>query len=1338
MKDVCLRSWSCAADQTIETLVLAMTTFHVSLGLLALFSAEAPLPLGKLVPPPTFAEFGAYAATTPPTTRVGDFDTTPTTRAPATHTWRTTDKAVQAMPTAPEGEQVKEDEKVLPDITSHEGDGDWILRESRDSTNDERDDSGVQAGDVRVKNHQTAPDYTIQNNNKGKEETYDDKMAKDRRGLLKNDLQRPEDLGRGDGDNDSGVQAGPENVRYHQEPLEYMTSAPDRTKGKASEAKLRSRELTGPPDAEVASFMQQPDDTGAWHAFLEALRGRFDAMDKLDRAVQVDYLLRRLDWHGTDSASGYFLGHMAGRTGQMTALLAAFRENVEVEPSAPAPQMAEGAWAELERFLPIHPGSQRAQGRPISMEEPCVMLSPREVPSEFLTPGYDSPEARRHGEPDRRKRQCLMVEVSSGSRDCPVLTRTLRVPLQDGRGDLRFHFEIREEQGSNTSETVPASPVGGGRTTLPVPAPDLLGEAGMSLVEYWKAEDKWRIGALNQLQLAQCYGEEVAGELVRRWRLQGHSAQDVGPTSAGESGEDIARAAPCGSREEEIQGAERAEDGAENPDETAMLTVGEVMGTLGVLATQGAAMEAERPSMDLIREHLFRQRGQGHTEREQASTLYYMMANRGCEEYMNQLPILFESIGLNVDVDLNARCLPGPTPFMTWVETEVWQEFVDYYEATIGHESEGLQALRGQQVMPEREQDEWRRWAGATRSEAAPARSRSPRRTGRTSTGRARPQQREGGHDEGRGEDSHGDVSSFMHRNTREDSRDKGGDRRRHRRDEGRDRERSRDDWSNSGGGGREARVRERVTRETRRLLPTTCWAEWGEEGGRRDRPRGSEPASASTTTRRPPTRGDRTDGELDILQATGEWLVLFGLRSSGEEQVEPQNAITRERQARARTLLTSLPERDLNMMIRALLRLTGMLYIEAARLVTQVQDTRRRNSELVEVEVEPEQESDESIYMQQAIQFSRPQSWENLLQELVVLADKAEEGDKWLLMGLRRRIESSLFLQTPRGCQLQAVLVAIAQDREARVIPCETEENDGVMLEAWWSRLKAHMSLGHGEDASARGSQDSPDVILDAGLGAMVEHDPKMVEAWEVERRQLEKEREKERQVREQEQDGREEEERRQNEADLLLYQAHEGEVYKNWENWVVLNSPTQPKRRRLVVATHGQGSDAAASTSTTQAELWVPERLETMQIVLQLKREPDVPRPGAVEEQISAGGQASLDLKDEKYQKVYEAWKAGEITNRGISLVYGDDWLMLFEVMRDGAGGGATLPDDEGDELPAGGRPGEGSEPAMVTTQLDEGGEDGMAGSRTWGQRIQVGIDTVVKDVEQLEKGE
>ena len=605
--------------------------------------------------------------------------------------------------------------------------------------------------------------------------------------------------------------------------------------------------------------------------------------------------------------------------------------------------------------------------------------------------------------------------------------------MVDGRGDLRFHFAVQEEEGSNTSETVAASPVESRGTTLPVPAPDLLGEAGMSLVEYWKVEDKWRQGAIDQHHLAQCYGDAVAGELVRRWRATTHPPA----TTRDEEG-----AASSSQRGESFQTEARVEDERDIPDESAMMTVGAVMGTLGVLTTPSTGMEVERPSMDLIKEHLFRQRGEGVTEREQASTLYYMMANRGCDEYLNHVPVLFESIGLEVDVDLQVRCLPGPTPFMTWVETELWQEFVDFYEATIGHESEGLQALRGQEVMPEAEQEEWRRWAGAPRGEVNPARSRSPRRTGRMAPGRALPQQRREGHMEAEGEEPQGDVTSFMHRNTRGDSRDGNG--RRHRRDEGRDRERSRDDWSGSGGGGREARVRERVTRETRRLMPTQCWAEWGDDSGRGVRPRGSEPASASTTTRRTPTRVDRPEGELDILQATGEWFVLLGLRNGGEEPVEPQNAITRERQARARTLLTSLPERDLNMMVRALLRLTGMLYIEAARLVTQVQDTRRRNSELVEVEVEPEQESDESIYMQKTVLFSPPRAWEHLLQELVRLADKATEGDMQLLLGLRRRIESSLFLQTPRGAQLQAVLVAIGSDKEARVVPCETEENDG------------------------------------------------------------------------------------------------------------------------------------------------------------------------------------------------------------------------------------------------------------------------------------------------------
>ncbi|CAE7907718.1 unnamed protein product, partial [Symbiodinium microadriaticum] len=1266
-QDVYLMSWSCTADQTITTLVLAMHFFHMSLGLLALLGAWALLPLGKLVPP-TFAEFGAYATTIPPSTRRGDLTTISATRAPAQHARGTKHDDDWEMPTVPEATQEEEKKGELPETVAAKRDGNKAPLGDQGPGHDGRDDPGVHEGGGRQKNHRFTQDYTMQCNHQGKEETFDNMTEGALPQSLNYDLRRQaagagedEDMsqkrleytglgigatdggpgGSGEERYDSAVCAVPVGVQYHLFPLNYTILNPNETGMMASDLALLGREQEGLIDTDVASFMQQPDDSEAWHAFLEALRSKLDNMDKLGRAVQVDYLLRRLDWHGTDTASGYFLGHMAGRTGQMTALLVAFREDIEVEPSAPAPQLAAGAWAELERFLPAHSGSNRARGRPISMEEPCVMLSSREVPSEFLTPGYGSPEARDQDQLHRRKRQCLMVEVSSGSRDRPVLTRTLRVPLVDGCGDLRFRFTVHEDEGSNTTETVAASPVEGGGTTLPVPAPDLLGEAGMSLEEYWRAEDKWRQGTISQPQLAQCYGDAVAAELVRRWRAQEH------PQATTRDGE---RDASCSQRGEPSQMEARMEEERDNLEETVMLTVGTMMGTLGVLTTPSTGMEMERPTMDLIREHLFRQQGQGLTEREQASTLYYMMANRGCEEYLNQVPALFESIGLNVDVNLQARCLPGPTPFMTWVETELWQEFLDYYEAAIGYESDGLQALRGQEVMPAGEQDEWRRELG----------------------------------DQCLDEQDHNRVGTGT--------------------------------WKRAG------KTHKVMSRRSCIAIPGTTLGKKVERGEGIEETKGEignalgmtgVAAEAVDERRRTCLRQyDYPEGAGKGGQATGEWLVLLGLRNGGEEQVEPQNAITRERQARARTLLTSLPERDLNMMVRALLRLTGMIYIEAARLVTQVQDTRRRNSEMVEVEVEPEQESDESMYMQRTVRFSPPREWEHLLQELVKIADKATEGDMQLLLGLRRRIESSLFLQTPRGCQLQAVLVAIGSDEEARVVPCETEENDGALLEEWWASLRAHMSLGQGEDTSARGSQDSPDVILCSEQKGKSEHDPKMVEAWEEERRELENERNKEEHIVALEQAQREEEERLQDEADQKLFQAYEGEAYKNWENWVVLNSPSYPKRRRLLVSTAEQGSDVAAFSTERRATLWVPERLDSLQIVLQLVREPDLPQAGPGSGLPNAGEQPTLDLQDAKYQKVYEAWKAGEITDRGISLIYGEDWLMLFEVMRDGAGGEETLPEAGHCEVPAGGGQEGGELATVVTTQLDDGGDGSVIG--------------------------
>ena len=116
-------------------------------------------------------------------------------------------------------------------------------------------------------------------------------------------------------------------------------------------------------EEDVNNLMQKTNDEAAWYSFLKALRNRLDEMEKLERAVHIDLLLRRLDWHATDEAAGYWLGHMRGRVGEFLALLVAFRDGVEVDTEAPVPALADGIWKEAEHFLPMHAGSMRSEGK---------------------------------------------------------------------------------------------------------------------------------------------------------------------------------------------------------------------------------------------------------------------------------------------------------------------------------------------------------------------------------------------------------------------------------------------------------------------------------------------------------------------------------------------------------------------------------------------------------------------------------------------------------------------------------------------------------------------------------------------------------------------------------------------------------------------------------------------------------------------------------------------------------------------------------------------------------------------------------------------------------------
>ena len=136
-------------------------------------------------------------------------------------------------------------------------------------------------------------------------------------------------------------------------------------------------------------------------------------------------------------------------------------------------------------------------------------------------------------------------------------------------------------------------------------------------------------------------------------------------------------------------------------------------------------------------------------------------------------------------------------------------------------------------------------------------------------------------------------------------------------------------------------------------------------------------------------------------------------------------------------------------------------------------------------------------------------------------------------------------------------------------------------------------------------------------------------------------------------------------------------------------------------------------------------------MRVTMHLETVEDLPTQQG-EDNDHDGGRR-LEWQDDRFQRVYETWKAGDITNQGVISLYGDDWLMLFEVTRDGPGGGDTLLSGEG--------PGDVSEaPALevavaegpMTTQLDDGSHGGNGGRGSgWGDRLREEDVMLVRDV-------
>ena len=299
-----------------------------------------------------------------------------------------------------------------------------------------------------------------------------------------------------------------DNTRYQNQHMDYPTDEThiDYQAGMLA-FQTQGTEEEG-PEGDTVGLMQQTEDDPAWYALLEAVQSKLQSMAKVERALVVDYMIKRLDWQCTDTANGYLLGHMGGRVSSITALLVAYRDDTELDSERATPPEAEGMWAEAAHFLPTHPGSRRQRGCPVGTEEPIIMLFHREVPSEFLTPGYTPPNTPRRAS-SRRKRQCITMEISSGSNDEPRTVRTLHIPHNAATTTVQMSLTVQDVDDSESTTTVAADPqeTPTGAVLTP-PAPGTLASLGVSLLDLWKVQQAWKEGTIAEADLVRTYGSE--------------------------------------------------------------------------------------------------------------------------------------------------------------------------------------------------------------------------------------------------------------------------------------------------------------------------------------------------------------------------------------------------------------------------------------------------------------------------------------------------------------------------------------------------------------------------------------------------------------------------------------------------------------------------------------------------------------------------------------------------------------------------------------------------------------------------------------------------------------
>ena len=159
-----------------------------------------------------------------------------------------------------------------------------------------------------------------------------------------------------------------------------------------------------------------------------------------------------------------------------------------------------------------------------------------------------------------------------------------------------------------------------------------------------------------------------------------------------------------------------------------------------------------------------------------------------------------------------------------------------------------------------------------------------------------------------------------------------------------------------------------------------------------------------------------------------------------------------------------------------------------------------------------------------------------------------------------------------------------------------------------------------------------------------------------------------------------REQEESAQELRDQELHAAHERAQFRDWENWVTLNTPNQPKRRRLVLTKHPGPARALRQGETGESvAVEVPNDLRGFhftlhfdQVAIEVNRERGEGFPtshGGAE-----GTGPAPTFGGPLFRTVQRAWETGHITDEGVLQIYGHEWLLFFQIAK-----GVTVNSDD-----------------------------------------------------------